>query len=119
MSNYCNLDYLKSISKPNIDFVKQIISIFLKENPLEITGIGQGIKSQNWKKAFLIAHKIKPSFSLLGVPEDDLAILIEIVELTRTENSTHKLAGLFMKLENCMQFIYEDLNAQLIELEKQ
>ena len=74
--NY-HLTKVHAISDNDMDFAKQIAELFLKEVPVEITNIREGLEDKDYHRVYQGAHKIKPTLDLLGMEqayEDVLAI---------------------------------------------
>jgi HPt (histidine-containing phosphotransfer) domain-containing protein len=74
--NY-NLTKVHAISDNDVDFAKQIVTLFLEEVPAEVKNIREGLEEKDHKKVYQGAHKIKPTLDLLGMDqayEDVLAI---------------------------------------------
>ena len=73
-----DLSYLKKISGDNEDFMKDIISTFLKSVPESIDKLEKHVEKKEFKEIHAISHRLKPSFELLGIKNlKDSAIKIE------------------------------------------
>lgn len=66
---YIDLEYLKQISNGSNEFIFQMITVFMEEIPGEIANIEKYAKSGEWKSLRASAHKMKPSYSFMGVKE--------------------------------------------------
>lgn len=64
---YTDLTYLKKLSKGDDDFVKQMISIFISQTPTAIQKMEADLSNKDWGSLRAVAHKMKPSFSFVGV----------------------------------------------------
>jgi PAS domain S-box-containing protein len=64
---YTDLTYLKKLSKGDDDFVKQMISIFINQTPTAIQKMEADLSNKDWTSLRAVAHKMKPSFSFVGV----------------------------------------------------
>ncbi|HET6227646.1 MAG TPA: response regulator [Bacteroidia bacterium] len=64
---YTDLTYLKKLSKGDNDFVKQMISIFIDQTPTAIQKMEADLSNKDWASLRAVAHKMKPSFSFVGV----------------------------------------------------
>lgn len=64
---YTDLTYLKKLSKGDDDFVKQMISIFINQTPTAIQKMEADLSNKDWASLRAVAHKMKPSFSFVGV----------------------------------------------------
>ena len=63
---FCNLDYLKSVTPKCNSFPIQMVTIFLQDTPYSITKMKAALKSSNWVEVHKNARKIKPSIIMLG-----------------------------------------------------
>ena len=73
-----DLDYMYTISDGDRDFIKEMLETFIKTTPKSINSINKSFEQKQWKEVARVAHKIKPSFYLLGI--DELTKLIREIE---------------------------------------
>ncbi len=62
-----NLDYLKSVSGNNREFIHEMITTFLQTLPGILVDMRAATESQTWDRVSRLAHQIKPSFTLMGL----------------------------------------------------
>jgi HPt (histidine-containing phosphotransfer) domain-containing protein len=77
MALYYNLSKVYALSDNDVEFARQIVTLFLEEVPPEMKNIKQGLREKDHNKVYHAAHKIKPTLDLLGMDlayEDVLAI---------------------------------------------
>lgn len=67
MALYYNLSKVYAISDNDVEFAKQIVTLFLEEVPVEVTNIRDGLEDKDYQKVYHAAHKIKPTLDLLGM----------------------------------------------------
>ncbi|MEO6903478.1 MAG: Hpt domain-containing protein [Bacteroidia bacterium] len=67
VKKYTDLTYLKSLSKGDDGFVKQMITIFINQTPAAIEQLEKSLISKDFLTLNAVAHKIKPSFSFVGI----------------------------------------------------
>ena len=67
MAIHYNLSKVYNLSDNDPEFVLQIISLFVTDIPDDLTYIEQGILLKDYKMARSYAHKIKPTFDLMGM----------------------------------------------------
>lgn len=94
-----NLQRLKSLLNNDDQLVERFIEIFIRETPKQLTGLGNAIKTKQYKEAALIAHAIKSQLKYIGL--DDLAAVAARIE-QETDNNlvSDKLSVLFRKLHH-------------------
>ena len=73
-----NLEYLTKLSKGNKAFVKDMVKIFLEENPSEIKTLEQAIKQRDYRLINAAAHKLRSTVPFVGI---DKMISGEISEI--------------------------------------
>lgn len=109
-----DLHYLRSVSNDNAEFIRDIIETFIESLPTIIEQMKQALHNEDSLKAAQLAHQLKPSFTLLGVPElKKKAILIE--EYGKSGKNLEVLAGLSQEFLSACKQIREQL---IIELDK-
>ncbi len=62
-----DFSYLEKVSGNNKSFIKEIAEAFLKSIPTSIQELDKYSDNENWIELARVAHKIKPSITLLGV----------------------------------------------------
>jgi CheY-like chemotaxis protein/HPt (histidine-containing phosphotransfer) domain-containing protein/anti-sigma regulatory factor (Ser/Thr protein kinase) len=88
-----DFSYLEKVSGNNKSFIIEIAEAFLKSIPTSIQELGKYSDSENWTELARVAHKIKPSITLLGVHN----LKDKIVKLEE-EAKRHKNPWLINKL---------------------
>lgn len=63
----CNLGYLITITRGNKERLNNLLAVFLEETPLELTALSGAIEKTNYTLICDILHKVKCSFSILGI----------------------------------------------------
>lgn len=67
-SNYViNLNYLNELAKGDTLFIKEMIGIFLNENPEEIKQLETFINTKNYEKIQSISHHMKSTIPFVGL----------------------------------------------------
>lgn len=67
MALHYNLSKVYALSDNDVEFAKQIVTLFLEEVPPEMKNIRQGMKEKDHRKVYHAAHKIKPTLDLMGM----------------------------------------------------
>lgn len=93
-----NLDYLRSVSGNNEEFIREMVSTFIQTVPGILEDMHQAMDKQDWTKLSRLAHQIKPSFTLMGL--DALRTDIVFVE----ENSKME-TNLSEVVQVCLEFL--------------
>ena len=71
MTNYKHIDlnYLEDLALGSKDFLEDMISSFLKSTPESLQKMEEALNGQDWNRVGSIAHKLKTSFSFMGMEE--------------------------------------------------
>ncbi len=102
-----DFSYLEQVSGNNKSFIIEIAEAFLKSIPTSIQDLNNYSENENWIELARVAHKIKPSITLLGVHhlKDKIVTLEE-------EAKSHKNPWLVNKLsKEISSELQETLNA--------
>ncbi len=62
-----DLSYLEEIANGNTDFIVEMIDLFLQQAPESLEGISERVSKKEWQTAGNLAHKLKPTFAMIGV----------------------------------------------------
>jgi PAS domain S-box-containing protein len=62
-----DFSYLEKVSGNNKEFIREIADAFIKSIPNSIQELENNVENENWIELARVAHKIKPSITLLGV----------------------------------------------------
>ena len=69
MNHAYNLDYLRSVSGNNEEFIREMVLTFTQTIPPLLAEMKQALADSDWPKLAKHAHQIKPSFTLMGLTE--------------------------------------------------
>lgn len=104
-----NLDYLTELSKGSIQFINEMIEIFLVESPLEIGMLEKGINEKNFDLIRSSAHKMRSTIPFVGIDKIIMAEMVEIERLAATQSDFPKIEILFSKVKEVYQKAIEEL----------
>ena len=111
-----NPEHLYALSRGNNTFIKEIIHLFLDQNPLEIKEIEKGIQQQDYAVISSIAHKMKTSVGFIGI-EHLLAPLNQLEKLTISQGNTNDIQDLFAEVKTTCDKAVLELHSFLQEIE--
>lgn len=66
-SKLYNLDYLRSVSGNNEEFIREMVLTFTQTIPPVLDEMTTALKGKDWERLARMAHQIKPSFTLMGL----------------------------------------------------
>lgn len=62
-----DLSYLEEIANGNTEFIVEMIDLFLQQAPEILGQIHEKISKKEWNAAGSLAHKLKPTFAMIGI----------------------------------------------------
>lgn len=95
----CKLDYLVNITRGNKKMMNNIINIFMEVTPAELSALDAAIKKTDYNIIRDICHKIKSSFSLLGIVALE-PVFAEMEHLGTIASGIEKIQLLNCRLNN-------------------
>ncbi|MEO5643461.1 MAG: ATP-binding protein [Bacteroidia bacterium] len=112
-----DLDYLISRTKSNPQLLKEMIKAYLEQTPPLVLEMKKSFKDKNWKALYAVAHKMIPSFSIMGMSIDFENMAKRIQEYAGTQMQTEVIDSMVLQLENiCIQACRE-LEEELLMME--
>lgn len=108
MALHYNLSKVYAISDNDVDFARQIVTLFTEEVPPEIDNIRSGLKEKDHSKVYHAAHKIKPTLDLLGM---DLAYddILAIEAWTKAEGKKKEIKEVIKNLKSLVKLTLKEL----------
>jgi len=101
---YCNLDALTERTKSNPILMTEMIALYLEQTPTLVSAMKKGLEQKNWESVYAAAHKMIPSFSIMGIHKDYENMARKIQEYSGANKQIDKLPDLILQLEKvCLQ----------------
>ncbi len=107
-----DLTYLKGIAKGDPALMRQMISIYLKQTPLLISTMKQSLMDKNWPAMHAAAHKMVPSFAIIGMNRDLTGMAKRIQAYDGAEAQLQEIDGLFLQIEKACNQACEELEEE-------
>ncbi|WP_091204828.1 PAS domain S-box protein [Flavobacterium xueshanense] len=111
---YIDLVYLNERTKSNPTLMMEMISLYLEQTPPLIHTIKQSLAEKNWTLLGAAAHKMIPSFAIMGMSVDFENMAKKIQDFAIVEQKTDGIGTLVLELEKiCLQAcieLQEELN---------
>ncbi|MDF2448406.1 MAG: His Kinase (phospho-acceptor) protein [Bacteroidota bacterium] len=105
-----NLSYLMELSDGNKTFVKEMISLFLSENPEEIKALERGIAEKNYKAIKSVAHKLRSTIPFMGLDKVIEKEVAEIESLAAQSGDLQEISSRFSKIKSACEKAYIELS---------
>jgi CheY-like chemotaxis protein len=107
-----DLHYLSHRTKSDPKLMMEMISLYLEQTPPLISTMKKGLKEKDWNSLKVAAHKIIPSFSIMGISSDFENMAKKIQESTDTQRETDGMPELVSNLENICNQACEELQEE-------
>lgn len=114
---YTNLNFLREHTQSAPDLMIEMIEIYLDQTPQMIKAMKSALLNSDWQVIKAAAHKLKPSFRIMGIDKDYKMLAIEIERLATDKAPVFEINNLVIELENACNKIYAELNEIIVDLE--
>lgn len=108
---YIDLTYLKQLSNGSNEFIEQMITIFMAQTPEALDNMERFLKEKDWVALRGVAHKMKPSFSFMGIKELQTDILL-VEESAEKQKDLDKLPALISKIRKICDLSFRELEVE-------
>ena len=109
---HTDLTYLKEISNGSNEFIREMISLFIKHTPIELNNIELYFKNKNWQSLRNVFHKMKASMAFVGLKEIE-SILRQAEEYALNETNLDQLPSMIMKVKQTCNEAISELEEEL------
>lgn len=110
-SKYVDLTYLKLLSNGSNEFICEMIDVFMAQIPEGLDEMDKHWNVKDWKSLHRAAHRMKPSFSFMGIKELENDIIL-IDEYSATETNINLLPPLISKLKRVCSIALQELKIE-------
>ena len=94
-----DLEYLSQRTKSNPILMMEMISAYLEQTPTLVNTLKQSLKDKNWDLLYAAAHKIIPSFAIMGINKAFEIMAQKIQEYASTQKQTEGIPELINEIE--------------------
>lgn len=99
-----DLDYLNHRTKSHPKLMMEMIAAYLQQTPPLVTAMKQSLIDKDWNLLYASAHKMIPSFSIMGISIDFENMAKKIQEYALTQKQAEGIPDLVFQLEKiCSQ----------------
>ncbi len=117
-SKCTNLDYLIHRTKSNPHLMIQIISTYLEQTPALVSLMKQGLIDKDWDMLYSAAHKLIPSFSIVGLSSIYGDMAKEVQEYSSKQMEIGIIHEQVIQLESICKQACSELAIELDTLKK-
>ncbi|MRX46010.1 Hpt domain-containing protein [Pedobacter puniceum] len=110
-----DLSYLREVASENIEFMVEMIDIFLDQTPGYLSNLSDAIENKNWQKIAESAHKIKPTLGFMGI-ESARETMAEIELNARKQEDFENIVLKYNQMQEVFKTIFIKLEEKKQEL---
>ena len=92
------MDYINRHTKANPKLIMEVISLYLKQTPPLVILMKQSLQDKNWAALGSAAHKMIPSFLIVGINEKFENMAKKVQEYAGTEEHTDEIPELVVQI---------------------
>lgn len=108
-----HFEYLERITSSDHDLMREVIMMYLEETPKYLDAIIHNLKIKDWKGVYQSAHKIIPSFSIVGIDPEYTAIALDIQNFSDIESKHYRIPALVQELKDLIFRISAELTESI------
>jgi PAS domain S-box-containing protein len=102
--HYTNLKYLYTRTKSDSKLMMEMIQLYLKQTPVILHDMKKCLNANNWIGLHSAAHKLLPSFSIVGIDQKYEIFTKKIIEYAQTYTIDKEIYDLVKQIElACLQ----------------
>jgi PAS domain S-box-containing protein len=117
-SRCIDLEYLMERTKSNPELMSEMIALYLEQTPVLISTMKQSFNDKDWETLEATAHKMIPSFSIVGISSDFENMAKKVQEFASNKYEEEVILDMVMQLENICTQACKELEEELLILKK-
>jgi PAS domain S-box-containing protein len=114
---YVDLTYLGKRTKSDPGLMREMISLYLGQTTSLIKEMLASANTKDWKTLQSVAHKMIPSFSIVGIDKQYEDMAKGLQESARTGENEVEIRGFVLDLENVLTQACEELETELSQIQ--
>jgi HPt (histidine-containing phosphotransfer) domain-containing protein len=110
----CNLDYLYELARGDMDFIKEMVTVFLEEIIPELETLGKQIRNSDFSGIKQLSHKLRSSIPYVGLDTVIGEDLADMEDLARDHLHLSRIQVHFQKVRSVCDAAVKEL--RLLEI---
>jgi signal transduction histidine kinase/AmiR/NasT family two-component response regulator/HPt (histidine-containing phosphotransfer) domain-containing protein len=110
---YTDLNYLIQRTRNNPEMIRDIIAAYLEQTPPLISAMKTSLQNQDWESLHAAAHKMIPSFSILGMSKDFEKMAKQVMEYARSRQQLDSISEMVLQLEAVCTQACQELESEI------
>lgn len=111
-----NLDYLNRLTKSNSKLMMEMIALYLGQTPSLLEALSHSFKNENWSILQSAAHKMIPSFVIMGIDPEAEEMARRIQNYTGAQSENEFIAADIKKLISICRQACKELEIELAKI---
>lgn len=112
-SKYTDLNYLIQRTRNDPDMIREMISAYLEQTPSLISAMKLSLQNHDWEALHAAAHKMIPSFSIMGISEEFEKTARQVMEYARSSQQLESISEMVLQLETVCTQACQELESEI------
>jgi CheY-like chemotaxis protein len=113
-----DLKYLYARTKSNSVLMMEMISLYLEQTPLLVSAMKRSFLDNDWISLQSAAHKIIPSFAIMGINPDFENMARKVQEYAGIQQQSDGMYNIVLQIENVCIKACKELKSELNRIKK-
>ncbi len=113
INEYINLDRLRVLTKSKPKLLLELITAYLEQTPEIIKAMNESLKIKDWNSLQAAAHKMIPSFSIVGIDSKYEEMAKKIQEYASAEKHLSEIPDLVAQVETVCVLAITELEEEM------
>jgi PAS domain S-box-containing protein len=110
---YTDLKYLIQRTRNDPDMIRDMITAYLEQTPPLIIAMKISLQNHDWESLHAAAHKMIPSFSIMGMSEDFEKMAKQVMEYARSRQQLDSISEMVSQLETACTQACQELESEI------
>ncbi len=99
-ARYTDLAYLINITKYDRKLMMEMIALYLQQTPDLVSLLKKSMQAEDWASLQAAAHKMIPSFAIIGIKKDFENMAKKLQEYSGTKAQAKEMQDIVLQLEH-------------------
>ncbi len=107
LSGITDFSYLLEFSGNDVEFLKEMIDVFIEKSPYDVERLLSGVQAKDWHLVYQMAHTLKTSTNFMGIKRIKEEVLT-VEDLAKNQQDLEQIPSLVAYIANvCSQAVEE------------
>ncbi|MEO6729602.1 MAG: chemotaxis protein CheB [Ferruginibacter sp.] len=118
-ARFTDLTYFRQVTKSDVALMKEMMRLFLDQTFSLISAMKESILTHDWLLLYAAAHKILPSFAIMGIDKEYENMVKEIQEYKGEPDQLDAIKEKIFQIETVCNGAYIEIHEELTKLNSQ